>query len=416
METPRRPRTVARIVPCDWLTVLHTPGWAEGIVSLKLLIPTGSLRDVDYRPGTAHLTGDMLIHGTASRTSEAVAEEIEARGARLSFSVGRDLFQATMQCLTPDADDLFTLLLDLLVRPAFPEDKLVRERETAEMEILEDDDHPLTAAIKLFERTLYGEHPYANDPIGTLEDLPAIDRNAVSRFHSEELRPLPVVVGVAGYRDPDRLAETLYRQLDGVTHRAPAPVAGYQAPRVREVDQTRSIDREWIVLGCHAPSVRHADAVALRVLNAILGGSMDCRLFNEVREKRGLAYQVSSSYVPRCGPGEFFVCLGTDPKNHDEALSCVQEELARTTVEPVSEEERLRAVRYLQGASVMSMESQLGLLGAYTYYETVGLGASYADTLPDLLEQTTVADVQRVAAAYLHDTTLCVLHPDPSAH
>lgn len=405
-------RMLERRRPTDWLTILHSPGWAEGIVSLKLMYPVGSFRDTAFLPGTANLTGELLLHGTAARSSEAVAEAVEERGASLHVSVGRDITAVTLQCLVPDADALVDLLLELLTEPAFPPDKLDRERESARMQLLEDEDHALTACARRFEELMYHGHPYGTDPLGTLEALPAIDRRAVEGFFRRELRACPLVAGVAGYADVEGLERRLADRLATAAGSVTAGIPPVVEPPQREVTTRRPVDREWIVLGQYAPAICDDDAIPMRVLNSVLGGSMDCRLFAEIREKRGLAYQVSSSYAARRGPGLFMVYLGTDPANHAQVLDCVRAELARISTEPVGDEERMRAVRYLQGNTVMAMESQLGFLGAHVYYELVGMGMEYVERLSARLEAVTAEDLLRLAHARLRDPVTCVLLPD----
>lgn len=412
MIDPMSPRTLYCHKPHPRLTILHARGWAPGVVSLVVGIPVGSWRDALYARGTANLVGEMLLHGPQGMASEAFCDAVESRGASLGVAVGRDQMSFSLQCLAEDADELIALVLDALTRPALDPAKLERERQATAMDLWEDDDQPLVAAAKLFEEQLYGDHPYAWDPLGTLDDLPRVTLERVHDFFQREILPRPWVIAVAGYPDLERLEVMVLERLGDVALSPPPTPPPQATPAAQQLFVARPVDREWMVLGNLAPSLADPDAVPMRALNAILGGAMDCRLFNEVRDRRGLAYQIASSYMPRRGPGVFAVSLGADVANHDRVLACVSAELDQLCQTPVAGDELARAVRYLQGSTTMALESQLGMLAAYASYETCGLGYEYVSRLPELLETVTPEDVLRAARRTLPQPLICVVAPE----
>jgi predicted Zn-dependent peptidase len=180
---------------------------------------------------------------------------------------------------------------------------------------------------------------------------------------------------------------------------ASTPVAPLSESRQRiEFRESRGV---WLALGYGAPSITDADFPAMEVLDAILGGSMSCRLFTELRDRRGLAYQVGSTYVARPGPSAFVAYIGTGPDQFDVARDGILSELRKACAGPVTDEELRISKTYLKGTFIMGREGNSSQAALLARYESMGLGHDFVHQYPGLIDRVTADDVLRVAQAYL---------------
>jgi predicted Zn-dependent peptidase len=193
------------------------------------------------------------------------------------------------------------------------------------------------------------------------------------------------------------------RALDGALMPLPVEPSSYHFERVSEA--------EWLVMGYLAPPIASKDYAAMKVLDSIMGGSMNSRLFTELRDKKGLAYQVGSMYPSRLGPSIFATYIGASPENHDGVVAGILEEVERIKNEPVPEEELERAKTYIKGTFIMSQESNMGQASLYGTYEMLGVGYQFVDQYPALIGEVTAEKVQQAARAYLNFYTLTTISP-----
>lgn len=377
--------------------VLARPLTTNDIVAVRAFAPMGTLYESDAEAGISQLMQNALVRGTLRRSAHELQEALAELGADLDSGSGRHLGSVSLQATAATWERAFGLFLEVLTMPAFPPEEIETEIELALGAIDAREDQPLSRATDLFREQMFAGHPLHKPVLGYRDTVRALDRDAVAAAARRFYRPTPPVLAAAGRFDPERLIDRLERAFGDVPLQPPLE----QPPPAQPQGGSRrlEVDREaaYLVHGYPAPDARHDDYPAARVLEAILGGSMSSRLFIELREKRSLAYQVSSYYDDQPGGGHVAAYIVTDPGRVDEAAVGLEREFRRFVDEPVSTDELDAARRYLRGSYLISAETNMAQAGRLARYEVDGLGHDYGDRWLAAIEEVTAEDVRALA-------------------
>lgn len=397
------------------LTVLTAPSDTNGIVGTTILIRSGGAFETDEQAGLSELTQNLLLKGTRGRTARRIVEQLEAIGARLSCSAGRDF--STILLVTPaDAFEAgLEVLFDVMLHPTFPPEEVAREKDLALQKIKAREDRLLTRSLELLAEQYYGTHPYHKPLLGYPETVRRFEREEVAAFFRKHYVPGSMAVSAVGKFDADLLLRRLEGSLGALPGGTPIPSPKGGLPertRPSETYRERKSEAAWISIGYPAPEIMHAEYPAMEVLDGVMGGSMSSRLFVELRDRRGLAYEVGSSYAARPGPSLYAFYIGTKPEQIEEARDGILEQARKIRDQPVPEEELARAKTYLKGTFLISQERNIGRAALLARLEFLGLEHRFADRYPELIDRVTGADVLRVARRYFDDNyTLAAVVP-----
>ncbi len=377
--------------------VLARPLTSNDIVAVRAFTPMGPLYEGDEEAGISNLLQSALVRGTTVRSAHELQEALAELGADLDSSCGRHLGSVSLQATAATLEQALELFLEVLTRPAFPGQEVTTEIELALGAIEAREDQLLARALDLFREQFYAGHPLHKPVLGYRDTLRALDRERVVEAARRFYRPVPPVLAAAGRFDPGRLLE----RLEEVFGDAPLqrPTRPPEQARPGGGDRRLEVDREaaYLVYGFPAPDALDPDYPAARTLDAILGGSMSSRLFIELREKRSLAYQVSSYYDDQRGGGHLAAYIVTDPGRVDEAAGGLEREFQRFVDEPVTADELETARRYLRGTYLISAETNMAQAGRLARYEVDGLGQDFGDRWLAALEEVTVDQILDVA-------------------
>ena len=406
---------VQRTVLPNRLVLLASEEHSLPFVTFQLLINAGSWRDPAGKEGLALLTARSLLLGTSKRTVTAINQELDFMGASLNASSGRDYATLSLRVLKKDFDKAFNLFMEVLTQPVFPEEEIRREIEKTLAAIKSQEDQPEEVAEKAFRSALFLS-PYGHPVEGTKASLPKIKREALLRFYQTYYHPNNAILTVVG----DISAGDLnVRVLPLLTRWSTAefPETAFK-PNFAEGKRTIKIDRAItqanLVLGHAGVSRENPDFYALSVMNYILGGGgFASRLVEEIRNKRGLAYSVTSFFEPGRFPGSFQIVLQTKNASAREAISLSLQQMERIQKELVSEKELEGAKKYLIGSFPMRLDTQSKLSNFLIQVEYYGLGLDYPEKYPSLIRSVTREEVLRVAQKYLHpDNSILVVVAD----
>jgi zinc protease len=409
-------RSVERLVLPNGSTFLYAPNPYNQIVAIRVLSRMASRHETAEKAGMANLGMELISAGTERHSEEEIADNLERNGADFKAESGKDC--ASVSLLTTSCflrEDLQTAM-ELMECPTFPEDKLEREREVMRMNILEQDDSRLHYTMRVFRQKYYGTHSYAWPSMGLVETLDNIERDDLAQFAQTAFDPSNLVITVVGGEGDsvrDVIAEAFAERPRREGCRIPpSPSAVSAIGQNCELIERRESEAEYVVMGYPGCGVCEDDAVVLRVVSALLGGSMDSRLFREIRDKRGLCYQVGSAFNPHRDHTPQLIYTVTSPKNRSEAVACAEAEIERLKSEPVGEEELERVKTYVCGTYVMSLESNMGQASHYASYEINGLGWEYANHYPGKVYAVTPDDVIRAAQKYFTHRLLTITAPE----
>jgi predicted Zn-dependent peptidase len=351
-------------------------------VALGFWIATGSVAERDSEAGISHLLEHMLFRGTEHFGSEEIDQIFDAMGAEINAGTDKEATSVYSRVLDRHLPRAFEVIGEMVFQPRFGE--LETEREVVLEEIAMYEDDPQDRVFDVLGEAVFGAHPLGRAVIGTAKVVGAVTREQLAAFHATRYRPQDIVIAAAGSIEHDTLVE-LAKTLDI----APAasgldlgdaaaldPVAAAElevpdfARRVRFAE--KDTEQYHVCLGGAGFARGDERRFALRVLEGVLGGTSSSRLFQEVRERRGLAYSVFCFSNMYAYAGEIGLYVGTRPDNLAEALSVICAELERCVESPASEAELDRSRENLKGRVVLSMEStgaRMSHLGASLLHE-----------------------------------------------
>jgi zinc protease len=399
-------RWAEREVLPDGLVLLHAERSGLPVVRVVLAIKAGSIAEPSEKAGLANLTADLLNEGTARRSSKEISDEIEFVGGELSASGGADYITVTLSVLKKDVDLGFDLLSDIVLNPAFSDAEIKRRKAVIKSSIIQQKEEPGIVASKAFMKAVFGDHPYGRPVEGTEESLNAISRQDIIDFHREYYVPNNAILSVAGDITSGELRSLLDRYFkdwakkDIAEKPLPAlkPVVG---PQVIKID--KDLTQSNIILGHLGIKRENPDYYALSVMNYILGaGGFASRMMDNIRDNKGLSYDVHSFFSANKWGGSFQAGLQTKNRTANIAVHEILKEMERIRTEPVTDKELIDAKSYLTGSFPLRIDSNSKIASFLTAVEFYSLGLDYVDRYKKLIESVTKDDVLRVAKQYLN--------------
>jgi predicted Zn-dependent peptidase len=369
-------------------------------VALGFWIGTGSVTEDEPEAGLSHLLEHMLFRGTDRYESVQIDQLFDAMGAELNAGTGKETTSVYARVLDVHLPEAFDVMHEMVWRPRIAAEDLENERQIVLEEIAMYEDDPQDKVFDVLGEAIFGSHPLGRAVIGHADVVAGSRAEVLRAFHAQRYGPHNVVLAAAGSVDHDALVE-LAMAADGAAlpastaPLAPPPPNGLEA-RVRFV--RKDTEQYHVCLG--APGIARDDERrwALRVLDNVLGGTSSSRLFQEVRERRGLAYSVYSFSALHAGTGQVGLYVGTRPDNVGEALKVVGAELERFVADPATDEELARSKENVKGRTVLALEStsaRMNRLGSSILAEMPLLSV---DEIIERVDAVTVEDVKVLAA------------------
>jgi predicted Zn-dependent peptidase len=363
-------------------------------VALGFWIGTGSALEGDEQAGISHLLEHMLFRGSSRYGSAEIDEIFDAMGAELNAGTDKESTSVYTRVMDRHLERAFDVIADMVWRPRFEE--LEAEREVVLEEIAMYEDDPQDRVFDVLGEAVFGEHPLGRPVIGRADVVGAVTREQLRAFHAERYTPGELVIAAAGSVDHDALVE-LVRSAEGRADGVP-PAAREPLPEPRFEQRVRFVRKDTeqyhLCLGGRGISRHDERRFALRVLDTVLGGGASSRLFQEVRERRGLAYSVFSFSSLYAATGEVGLYVGTRPENLTEALAVIASELERFVGEPPAERELVRSRENAKGRLALSLESTSSRMNR--------LGGSVLTGLPILPVEEIIARIDAVSAEEVH--------------
>jgi zinc protease len=372
---------------------------AVPLVAMRAAFPGGLRYETPADNGISTLLTRCLTRGTPSHDAEDIAQLVDAYAGSLGGQGGRNSVSLRGEFLSRHFEPGFRLFADCLLNPSFPEAEVARERALLLQDILTREDKPASVAFDLFSRTLYRSHPYRMPSFGEQASVEALNPEALRAWHAANMDPSQLTLSVVGDVKVDEVL-ALAREYFGASRgkAAPPPQVAAEPPPDSPRQDKRVLARAQAHLVLGFPGARVGDPWrhALEVLSTVLSGQGG-RLFVELRDKRSMAYSVSSFAIEGVDPGYFATYMGTSPEKVDAALAGIRAELARVRDEPIPEDELARAKQHLIGTHEIGLQrnsARAALLALDTCY---GLGLDNFLHYADHVAAVTSAQVREVA-------------------
>jgi predicted Zn-dependent peptidase len=372
--------------------------------ALTIHVPAGSRDEHGFPAGLAHFVEHMVFKGTTRRSARELSFDIENAGGQINACTSEDqtVYEGRGEAeLLPVLADV---LGDMVWNATFPEPEIQLEREVIGEEITMYRESPADHIGDLISKAMWGDHPLGNPISGSLESISAIDRAGLLEFRKRHHFRDDLVIAAAGPFSADEVMRVLAPHLPDAFHAGTTPLPfarGHAA--TRDLTEKRETDQLQLSLAWHTPG-RHADARhALRLLSLMLGETASSRLFLELREERGLCYQISSDVTLFHETGAFEINAGLDPEARGEAIACMQREIRQLLTQGPRPGELDRAKRLAIAQSKLAFESTAAH-AAWAGEGVLDFGRIPSrDEWRDRVLSVTDADVQAIARGVFHD-------------
>jgi predicted Zn-dependent peptidase len=380
------------------LTLITEPMPAVRSVAIGVWLRRGSRHETLAQSGISHFIEHMVFKGTKTRTAEAIAAEIDSIGGHMDAFTSREYASFHLKVLDEHLPLAVEILGDIVTNPLFDPVEMAREKKVIFEEMGMVEDTPDELVMEIFARSFWPGHPLGRPILGSRRTVRSFQRRDLASFFSRAYHPANVVISAAGHLEHRATAALIHRSFGRLRPGRPSQTG--RAPRVARRIVARSkeqLEQIHLCLGSRAYPQNHPDRFVCSVLNTVLGGSMSSRLFQNVREKRGLCYAISSGITAYSDSGIFSVYAATSRDSAPEVIRLTIEELRRLRREPLGEEELGRARDHIKGGLLLSLEYS-GARMSQLAREEIYFGRSFsADELVAGIEKVTAEDVLRVA-------------------
>ena len=384
------------------------------VFGAQLVTLAGGAENPSDKPGLAAFTARMMTEGTATRSSTQLANDIARIGANLSSSAGMDNASVSVGALSNNAGPAMELLSDVALHPAFQDKEVERIRQQRLVAIVQESDQPVLAALRVGQKAVYGDQPYAYRPVGTTASVKAIKQTDLTAFWAAHYTPKDAALVVAGdisEADAKKLAEKYLGSWNANSSAAPATVPAPPAPPTRKimiVDKPGAPQTTLLAFGL-GPARNVPEYPALVEMNSILGGLFSSRINMNLREKNGFTYGAFSGFFFNSSGGPFFSGAQVRTDVTAPAARELFSELDRIHTDPATPAElklaKDNALRSLPG-QFETVGAELGLLGELYVYN---LPNDYFQKLPAAYEAVTPEAVAKAAQDYVHPNNLVVV-------
>lgn len=397
----------------DGVDILLRPDGSNDIVALIIFSSLGCAVESHRDAGVVSLTGRMLMRGTKRLSNAELADAIDSMGISLACDSSEDYSHMHVVTTSDTLAESVALLSEIFFEPSFEPEELEKERQTTLAAIRRSDDDLLGSTLRHFYQELYPNHGYGTPAVGLKESIGELTREQVTNSH-DELTGGPFRVVAVGNFSPDTMRDLLQKHfVSRMTARASDRIT-VQIPTAAAPNTTiltRDSEQAYLVAGFPAIPPLDPDYAAARVLNCVLGEGMSSRLFQALREDKGLAYATGSSYGALKLAGQMFGYIGTKPESLDEAREGMLAEFERIKTELVPEDELLRTKNYMVGKFLIDHQKNFKQAFYLGHFDQMGLGWQMDALYPGIIASVTAEQVQTAAKRILTKPVIVELRP-----
>ena len=389
-------------------TLLYTPNTSNDIIAISITAKGGQL--LDKIPGTGSLTAMTMLKGTKNYTSLELSQILEDNGIKIAPAISADAFSLTVLTTKDEYNKTLELLNEIINNASFEEIEISKVKSDKLNAIKSEKDVPLQQAIEEYRDLIYKDTPYSISSKVLEKNIQNITRKDIIEYYQKIFNPKNIIISINGNIDLDKTVQELTNiftpqkdtaVFDYNAHNSKIPAI--VSPRINTIHMPTT-ETAWILLGWQVNGVlNEKDFATLQVIDSILGTGMSSRLFKDLREQEGLAYQLGSGYSPNVLRGSFMLYIGTNPATLDKAKDGLFEEINRLKTEYVSDRELKDAKEKLLGNYIIGLETNLDKASVTGWYETTTRGYEFSDRYEELINSVTDADIIETANKYFTD-------------
>ena len=375
------------------------------IIAMSIIAKGGEF--IEKVAGEGTLAAGTMLKGTKKYSSQELTQLMEENGIKIEPACGEDYFTINVQTTTAQIDLTFEILDEVLNRATFDDYEIEKKRAEILNKIRQQRDVPMNIALEDFKTLIFEKSVYSNTNKVLEKTLPSVSRENVISYYNRVLDSKNVIVSVNGDVD----SEKIISQFGVILSNKNQPefkfsqykVTKLTAPKI--VSKTiKDLQTAWLFIGWQTSGVSNEkDFVTLKVINTILGGGMSSRMYKNLREQDGLAYQLGSSYSPKALAGTFLTYIGTNPETLDYSRNKIKTEMERLKMEFVSDTELQDAKDRLKGSFIIALETNSEKASVVGLFEAMGLGYNFYEKYVKMIDEVTASDIVRVSNKYFNN-------------
>ena len=395
-------------------TLLLTPNRVNDIIAISIFAKGGEF--IEHIPGTADLTAVVLTKGSKKYSSVEFAQTMEDNGIKIVPSAKADSFNMTVLTTKNDYEKTLELLNEIINNATLDEFEIEKAKNDELNSIKKSKDVPLNLAVDNYKALIFEGSPYSYSNNILEKSLPRVTKNDVKNYYDKVFYPQNVVISINGNVDK----ETTIAELTNIFNNKKGEKFDYNRHLVQSLttekqacSKVKDLKTDWIIMGWQTSGVlNRKDYATLQVIDSLLGSGMSSRLFKNLRDRDGLAYQLGSQFSPHILKGSFITYIGTNPENLDYAQKRMKEEVFRLKTEFVGSKELQEAKDKLLGHYIIGQETNLDKATTIGWFEVSGRGYEFDDQYSQLINSVTESDIIEVAnKVFTNNYVLSIVKP-----
>jgi predicted Zn-dependent peptidase len=378
-------------------------------VSVGFWINAGSRCETAEQNGLSHFIEHMLFKGTKNRTAEDIAKSVDSIGGNLDAFTSKELVCFNTKVLDEHLPLAFDVLADLLLNPLFREEDIEKEKGVILEEIKMDADNPDYLVHEIFSSNFWKDHALGKPILGTRETVKRFDREMIHQFYSDVYAPDNLLITAAGNLQHQRLVDLVHERFADFSRNGASIAQSKPSTHARiALRNKKELEQVHLCLGVPSYPVPHEDRFSCYVMNTLLGGGMSSRLFQNIRERQGLAYAVFSELNPYRDTGCLSIYAGTSVESAGKVVESIVKEFRDLKENRIPADEIRRAKDHLKGSLMLSLESTSSRMSNLARQEIYFKKFFTLDELGESIEGVTEDDVQRIAREFFDPKSIAL--------
>ncbi len=402
-------RNIRRQKLSNGLTVITEQMQHIRSASIGVWLQTGSRDEDPEWNGISHFIEHMVFKGTKHRTAEEIARQVDSIGGNMDAFTAKECICFNVKVLDEHIPVALDIVCDLVLNPIFDASDIARERGVIMEEIKMDEDNPDYLVHEIFTQNFWKDHPLGKPILGTKETVKRFERESVLEAYAHRFAPGNIIVSAAGNLDHDQFVDLVRRHFQ---HMKPMSNGFHSStPKISSriiLRNKKALEQVQLCIGVPAHPIAHEKRHAGYVLNTLLGGGMSSRLFQNIRERQGLAYSIYSDLNPYRDTGCLAVYAGTSLASAPKVVQSVVSEFRKLRTEPVPEEELNRSKAQLKGSLMLSLESSTSRMSNLARQEMYFDRFYDLDELIERIEAVTAEDLTKLANEFFKPESVAV--------
>lgn len=378
-------------------------------VSIGVWIGTGARSETAQENGICHFLEHMVFKGTATRSAEEIARQVDSIGGHMDAFTAKELVSYNIKVMDQHLPVAIDMLSDIVLNPVLRDEDIEKEKGVILEELKMDVDNPEYLVHEIFSANFWKGHALGRPILGTRRTIRSFDRDRIGGYHRRYYTPRNITITAAGNLDHAALVKLVGEQFGALADNgAPPPLEKPQTHSVVELRNKRSLHQVHLCLGTPSHALPHDTRFASYVLNTVLGAGMSSRLFQNIRERQGLAYAVFSELSMYRNTGCLAIYAGTSLESTKRVVECIMHEFTDLKQNPIPAEELRRAKEHLKGSIMLGLESTSSRMGNLAR-QALYFGRFFSlDEMTESIEAVSAEQVQRLAQEFFNPDTIAL--------